>query len=442
MTLQIDGSKYSGSGTIVRQAVVLSALTGEKLRITNVRASRKPPGLRAQHTRVVESIRSLVGGRAEGNEVTSRELEFEPGLPLAGSTYSWDIGSAGSTVLLGLAIIQSGLTGPTPRSAPFRWRLLDFAPTVYHLQHVMAPLLEKLGLRVRPELVRPGYVPAGQGIIEICIDPVTDVLHPVSLPAAGPVRRVWGLSIASHLEEQQVAPRMAESAREEFLRAGFDAEFETVSDVSSVQPGAALAAFADLGGGVRLGADRAGAPGRRAEAIGRFVAGHLLEDIGSGASVDRHAADQIILFAALADGGTAGALRVTIRSERLPTREIPGVRVEMASKCTGVPLRRMKSRLHSVAKRAVVGEAWAGTAERQEVRDVEASAKAEVRRCSRTGTLRDPTRAALPQKPRRHRPVARNREVGDDQHPLWRREANSQVHAGHDPAGGVRWRPS
>jgi RNA 3'-terminal phosphate cyclase (ATP) len=234
----------------------------------------------------------------------------------------------------------------------------------------MAPLLEKMGLRVHPELVRPGYVPAGQGIIEICIDPVSDVLHPVSLPAAGSVRRVWGLSIASHLEERRVAARMAESAREEFLRAGFDSEFETVSDASSVQPGAALAAFADLGGGVRLGADRAGAPGRRAEAIGRFVAGHLLEDIGAGASVDRHAADQIILFAALAAGETTVKLpRVTehVEANVWLAREFLGVQVQILGtemRIWGAGLRRGMRNLPSappVAERGpVVGEAWRG----------------------------------------------------------------------------------
>jgi len=43
-------------------------------------------------------------------------------------------------------------------------------------------------------------------------------------------------------------------------------------------------------------------PGRTSEAIGEHVARALLEDIGTGATVDRHLADQITVFAALADG--------------------------------------------------------------------------------------------------------------------------------------------
>ena len=46
----------------------------------------------------------------------------------------------------------------------------------------------------------------------------------------------------------------------------------------------------------------AGARGRSAEFIGKATAKNLLEDLDSGATVDRHLADQLIPFAALADG--------------------------------------------------------------------------------------------------------------------------------------------
>ena len=46
----------------------------------------------------------------------------------------------------------------------------------------------------------------------------------------------------------------------------------------------------------------AGALGRPAEAIGQYVARQLLEDLEVGATVDRHAVDQLIPLAALANG--------------------------------------------------------------------------------------------------------------------------------------------
>ena len=47
---------------------------------------------------------------------------------------------------------------------------------------------------------------------------------------------------------------------------------------------------------------RAGARGRRAEEIGKRVAGNLLADLSTGATLDRFLPDQVIPFAALADG--------------------------------------------------------------------------------------------------------------------------------------------
>lgn len=41
--IEIDSARYSGSGTIVRQAVALAALTGRPVRIRNVRASTPTP---------------------------------------------------------------------------------------------------------------------------------------------------------------------------------------------------------------------------------------------------------------------------------------------------------------------------------------------------------------------------------------------------------------
>ena len=54
--------------------------------------------------------------------------------------------------------------------------------------------------------------------------------------------------------------------------------------------------------GCLLGSDRAGAPRRTSEAIGEHVARSLLQDLDSGASVDRYLADQLVMYGALADG--------------------------------------------------------------------------------------------------------------------------------------------
>jgi RNA 3'-terminal phosphate cyclase len=95
---------------------------------------------------------------------------------------------------------------------------------------------------------------------------------------------------------------MAESAQGVLGKSGYQADIEIRQDTESLQRGAALALFADEGKAVRLGADQTGALRRRAESIGKHVAKQLLEELASGATLDRFAADQIIPFAALAEG--------------------------------------------------------------------------------------------------------------------------------------------
>lgn len=301
--LTIDGSRYSGSGTIVRQAVAFSALTGQPIHVVNARAKRDKPGLRPQHIRVVEAIAELVNGGTEGLTPGSHEFTFRPGRLKAGRHYSWNIGSAGSTTMLALGTLPVLTFAGSPITVQLHGGLFqDFAPSAFHLQHVLLPILGEMGLHVEIDIKRPGYIPRGEGILSLAVKPLTRPFRAIIREETGPVTRLWGIALSSHLEERQVSRRMADTAREVLAEAGYQAEIETRHDTESLQRGAALALFADQGAIVRLGADQAGALRRRAESIGKHVAKQLLEELASGATLDRFTADQVIPFAALASG--------------------------------------------------------------------------------------------------------------------------------------------
>ena len=331
--IEIDGSRYSGSGTIVRQAVVFSALSGQPVRIVNARLRRPKPGLRHQHIKVVEAVRQLVHGEAEGLVPGSLEVRFQPGALKASGKYIWDIGSAGSTTMLAMAILPVLAFAAHPVEVELHGGLFqDFAPSFFHLKHVMLPTLRRMGLCVEATMVSPGYVQRGEGVLYLCVKSVGRALDVLNEEEAGPVRRLWGIALASHLEERAVTQRMAEAATKALAGAGYQAEIALQNDSTSVQPGAALALFADLGREVRLGADQAGALRRSAEAIGMYVATRLLEDLGTGATLDRFATDQIIPFAALADGESR--FRVPAETSHLVTnawlaREFMGAKIEI-----------------------------------------------------------------------------------------------------------------
>ena len=269
----------------------------------NARIRRDKPGLRRQHVRVVQAIADLVNGSAEGLQEGSCELMFRPGQPTGRRQYHWDIGSAGSTTMLALAVLPVLAFAHRPTSVQIRGGLFqDFAPSFFHLQYVMLPLFKRMGIEADMSMDRPGYVPGGEGQISLYVTPVAHSLRHQVLENRGPVQRIWGIALASNLAVRQVSQRMAESARLLLRAHGYDPEFDIQDDTSAIQPGAALAAFVDCAGGGRLGADRAGALGRPAEAMGRHVARQLLTELETGAALDRFAADQIIPFAALASG--------------------------------------------------------------------------------------------------------------------------------------------
>ena len=57
--LIIDGSHGEGGGQILRSALSLAVIAGRPMRIENIRANRKMPGLAAQHLTSVRAAAML-----------------------------------------------------------------------------------------------------------------------------------------------------------------------------------------------------------------------------------------------------------------------------------------------------------------------------------------------------------------------------------------------
>ena len=298
----IDGGAKSGSGTIVRHAVALASLLGEELRIQNIRAKRDKPGLRAQHLKVIEACQEMCRGVASHAKVGSREITYAPKERVKGGSYRWDIGTAGSTTMLAQAVLPLACFAERPSELRFEGGLFqDFAPSAYHMQFVLLPLLAQMGIRAKLDIIRPGYVPRGAGIMRLEVEPVNR-LKALVLTEQGKILDVRGIALSSHLKERKVSHRMAAECRRALSSRGCKAEIDEIYDTNSLQEGAALAIYAETSSNGRIGSDQAGRVGRSAESIGRYVAENLIEDVVTGAPVDRHVADQLIIYAGLAEG--------------------------------------------------------------------------------------------------------------------------------------------
>ncbi len=301
--IYVDGAQKSGSGTIVRFAIGLATLLGEELHLTNIRAKREKPGLRPQHLKAIQALQQICQGSLDGGKIGSREIRFKPGGGVKGGYYEWDIGTAGSTTLLAMTLLPAACFSTGAINFKISGGLFqDFAPSAYHMQYVFFPVLQRMGVTVRLSIIRPGYVPRGGGVIEVAVEPVKGKIKPIRLPSQGGVTQIEGIALSSHLKERRVSERMVKKCNEVLGSNGYRAQIEVVHDTQALQRGAALTIYTKTSAGCIIGADRAGEPRRTSEDIGKYVAESLTEDLATGATVDRYLADQLIFYAALADG--------------------------------------------------------------------------------------------------------------------------------------------
>ena len=303
--IAVDGSLGEGGGQILRTAVSLAAVLGKDVRISNIRAGRSQPGLKPQHLTGVKAAAEMCDATIEGAEVGSTELAFKPSTLRAGR-FRFDVGTAGSITLVLQTLmpllayapgkVEVQITGGTD---------VKWSPPIDYLLHVVLPTLKKLGIHGQLEVLRRGHYPRGGGRVRVTTGPVETVSRVTELDPGEPIR-LSGVSHANGLP-RHVAERQSETARRVIIEKGLP-EPEIAVDYSDSKPGlsvgSGLVIYAQTEKGAILGADSLGERGKPAEEVGSEAARRLIEEIASGAFLDRHMGDMIIPFVALAGGSS------------------------------------------------------------------------------------------------------------------------------------------
>lgn len=169
--VKIDGSLGEGGGQILRSALSLSAITGQSFRLTNIRAGRKRPGLMRQHLTCVRAAAEVCDAEVTGAELNSTELTFTPG-SIRSSQKTFAIGTAGSAHLVFQTLLPILAHAPEASEITIAGGThVIQAPCFEYIDEVFLPALRQLGLRTEIELQRPGYFPAGGGIVSATIAP-------------------------------------------------------------------------------------------------------------------------------------------------------------------------------------------------------------------------------------------------------------------------------
>jgi len=303
----IDGSHGEGGGQIVRTSLSLAALRGVPVRIVNLRAGRRRPGLQAQHLAAVRMAALICDAEVTGAELGSTTLHFAPrSRPLPGE-YALDVaqmrkgGSAGAvTLVLQTVLIPLAFAGGSSRITLTGGTHVAWSPPAHYLAHVYLPTLARWGYRASVHLDRWGWYPIGQGVLRATIQPHEPTAPAFDVPAPGKIRRVWGLSAASNLP-RHVVERQRRRALEALRKAGLRAEVDEVDAPtrSKASKGSFMFLVAECDY-VAAGFSALGARGKPAERVAQEAVRDLRAWQRSGAALDPHLADQVILPLALA----------------------------------------------------------------------------------------------------------------------------------------------
>lgn len=188
--VEIDGSHGEGGGQILRSALSLSLMTGRPFRMSRVRAQRAKPGLMRQHLACVVAAQQVSGAKVRGAELGSTELEFHPG-PLVAGEYAIEIGSAGSTTLVAQSLLPAFIAKRVAARLVIHGGTHNpMAPPFSAIEHVVAPLMRKMGVPIDATLRRPGFAPMGGGIIEVVLGVREHATTPLVLDERGPLESV------------------------------------------------------------------------------------------------------------------------------------------------------------------------------------------------------------------------------------------------------------
>ncbi|MCX8175456.1 MAG: RNA 3'-terminal phosphate cyclase [Candidatus Micrarchaeota archaeon] len=285
----IDGSIGEGGGQVLRTALSVSCVLGTPVRIERIRAGRAEAGLRAQHLAVCRLLALISEAELRGARIGSTEVEFCP-RKIRGGEFSFDIGTAGSITLLLQAVL------PVLARAERKSRLsviggthVPFAPTFDYFSQVFLPAASAFGLKARAKMTRAGFYPSGGGRVELEVEPSAIKGAAIGRQDAPAFFHIVCSRLPADVAQRQKAE--IEKRLPQFCPRG------KIAHVDAACAGNAVFIWKGF-----VGASSLGKKGKPAEKVAQEACDAFVEEEGTGAPVDSHLADQLLVYAAIAEG--------------------------------------------------------------------------------------------------------------------------------------------
>lgn len=294
--IKIDGSILEGGGQILRNSIALSAILSKPVQINNIRAARKTPGLRAQHLTGIKLVGEMFNAKVIGAKIGSTSLTFIP-YKFIERDYMADIQTAGATMLL-LQIslpciynhsINLVLKGGTDAS---------MAPPVDYIRYVFKPVINLMGLDFDIDIKRRGFFPKGGGEVLIKTKGTIE-LKPLVLPEQGELTKIQIITYVC--SNKKMDNKMVDIATKSLE--SFNCPITYIdSTTESTGFGSGILIVGILSSGGRIsGSSRTDKNINQEQAVNEAV-NEFTKNFKSGGAIDEFLQDQVVIYAALANG--------------------------------------------------------------------------------------------------------------------------------------------
>jgi len=306
-TVFIDGSMGEGGGQILRTSLALACITGRNLRIENIRAARRKPGLAKQHLSCVRAACEICGGQCKGAAIGSQALDFQPG-PIRSGDFTFDIGSAGSTTLVIQTILPALFLAEKPSRVTVTGGTHNpWAPPYDFLAETFLPAIGTAGFDAGCKLEKYGFFPAGGGKIALDVRP----RHRIPNQTINFSKPPENIQIHARIYTAKLPDHIARRQKKLLLQSKLNFKnIEHIEVKDSNGPGNCImirlvASSSEACGwfGRTIVFTAFGQKGKPSEKVVGEVTSLANNFLASGASVDRFSADQLLIYMAISKTG-------------------------------------------------------------------------------------------------------------------------------------------
>ena len=157
--IEIDGSLHEGGGQMIRSSLALSLILKKQFRMVNIRKNRPNPGINNQLRSVFSAFTDKLP------KLGDFQVYFFP--KFLEPTQIKAATAASITLMMQCLVPVFTCIGYDKLVKINGGTDVSRSPPLASIKNLLIPLLDRMGIRLNIEDVKPGYFPIGKGYVDI-----------------------------------------------------------------------------------------------------------------------------------------------------------------------------------------------------------------------------------------------------------------------------------